>query len=224
MTWTIPPGYPHAGETFPPAVLSIPDVAAAWNTADGSQSALVAAVAVCCSESSFDAHAISIDDAIGLWQILYSHASDAGQDTISLMDPATNARYAVELSNNGADWSAWDSAYDNAHPATEGRHAIPYPEHGSNAYACIPDVQAALAAAPTGITGGGAPGVPVQPAPPGTTYPQTPNPATQQPSQGQTAVENAWNTLNSFGNQNAPAVFNFLVSVRDGFNQLQGIS
>lgn len=46
----------------------------------------------------------------GLWQI---HLSDHPQFRgVDLLDPATNARAALEISRNGADWSPW-STYKN---------------------------------------------------------------------------------------------------------------
>lgn len=72
-----------------------------WTAAGGS--AGTAAVAACIAEheSGGDPSAISPTDDFGLWQ---EHADPAA------LDPATSAATAVQMSADGADWSAWTTA------------------------------------------------------------------------------------------------------------------
>lgn len=49
----------------------------------------------------------------GIWQIANLHAGSNGANVVqSLLNPVTNAKMAVWLSNNGQDWSKW-STFNN---------------------------------------------------------------------------------------------------------------
>lgn len=134
-----------------PAYYSTPQIAQLWTNAGGDVNAVVVAVAVALAEScDGDAHALSSAGAIGLWQILATHAIETGQDPSELYDAAVNAEYAVSISGNGADWEAWDTCYAAGESLTT-RYYLPYPEAGSLAYQRIPAVAASLGiTAPTG--------------------------------------------------------------------------
>jgi hypothetical protein len=51
---------------------------------------------------------------VGLWQ-LDTNGKGAGYSVSQLQDPATNARVAVKGSNDGKDWSAWETYVDGAY-------------------------------------------------------------------------------------------------------------
>lgn len=72
-----------------------------WEQAGGAASQAVTAASVAMAESGGNPGAISPTDDYGLWQINASHGSMAS------LDPMTNARSAVAISNDGADWGPW---------------------------------------------------------------------------------------------------------------------
>lgn len=137
-----------------PNYLSDQDIAGYWLRGGGNSANVVAAVAVAAAESSRDTHALSPTGAVGLWQIEYFHAENAGYDAASLYDPAVNAFFAITLSGNGTNWIDFDTAYAEGENLTVRRN-ISYPEPGSRAYSFVPEVAAAL-----GVTGGGGGGPP----------------------------------------------------------------
>lgn len=53
---------------------------------------------------------------VGLWQ-LDTNGKGSGFSVQQLQDPATNARVAVQGSNDGNDWSAWETYVDGAYRA-----------------------------------------------------------------------------------------------------------
>jgi Lysozyme like domain len=53
---------------------------------------------------------------VGLWQ-LDTRGKGAGKTVAQLKDPATNAKMAVQGSNGGKDWSAWETFANGAYKA-----------------------------------------------------------------------------------------------------------
>lgn len=130
-------------------------IATFWIRQGGAAGAVVIAVAVALAESvGGDAHAVSSACAIGLWQILYTHAAENGFTVTDFLDPDVNAYLANLLSANGRNWAAFDTVYATVERAAQ-RSPIAYPEAGSPAYNQIAGVAAAL-----GVTGGGGAGMP----------------------------------------------------------------
>lgn len=93
------------------AVLTAVQVADYWIAAGGPKARAVEWVAISLGESSYDTDAVSVDDAIGLWQIMPEHAAEYGYTVDQLYDPLVNAHVAVQLSGGGMNCAAWDSCY-----------------------------------------------------------------------------------------------------------------
>lgn len=89
-----------------------------WIQAGGSKLNAAMAAAIAMAESG--GNPSSTDDDSngtadrGLWQINSSHGS------LSSYDPLTNARAAVQLSNNGTTWRPWCTAYSDGACGTQG--------------------------------------------------------------------------------------------------------
>lgn len=95
-----------------PPVLTKTQIEQLWQYAGGSAaySDIASAVALATSGGRPDYVAQQADGTVnrGLWGI----NSSKGQ--LSTPDPVTNARGAIQLSNNGTDWRDWPAAYDSA--------------------------------------------------------------------------------------------------------------
>lgn len=100
------------------AVLSVDELKALWIQAGGNpqNAAIAAAVALAESAGRTDAGPTNGNGSVdrGLWQINSSHGS------LSTFDPLGNARAAVQLSNNGANWQPWCTAYTDGACGTKG--------------------------------------------------------------------------------------------------------
>lgn len=72
-----------------------------WEQAGGAASQAVTAASIAMAESGGNPNAISPTDDYGLWQINASHGSMAS------LNPLTNARSAVAISNDGTNWGPW---------------------------------------------------------------------------------------------------------------------
>lgn len=88
---------------------------ALWLAAGGSASSAPTAAAIATAESSGNPTAANPSSATGLWQV---ETSAHPQYTASqLLDPLENAKAAVAISNNGTNWSPWQT-YTNGAYAT----------------------------------------------------------------------------------------------------------
>jgi Lysozyme like domain len=102
------------------AMLDFSQLKALWVQAGGDPTKADIAAAVALAESGgppykeANSDAISSAGARGLWQIMPFHGS------VSSLDPLTNARGAVQISNNGQSWRAWDSAFSDNLRGTKG--------------------------------------------------------------------------------------------------------
>jgi hypothetical protein len=110
-----------------------------WTAAGGDPSAGRVAVAVALAESGGDPNAISPTADYGLWQIhLPFHLGDGGISWTNWMDPVANARAAIAISSNGANWGPWCTAWANPNDCATG--ALSAPQPGSPAYAQLANV------------------------------------------------------------------------------------
>lgn len=89
-----------------------------WITNGGSKAVAPLAAAIAMAESSgrTDATSANPDGGVnvGLWQ-LDTKGKGAGHTVADLKDPATNAAVAVQGSNDGTDWSAWETFVTGAY-------------------------------------------------------------------------------------------------------------
>ena len=114
-------------------ILTIPQVAGWWEREGGPSTRTVEFVAIAIAESSLNTDAVSVTDAIGLWQEEPPHAAEYGFQVSGLYDPQVNAFIAVRLSGYGTNCAAWDTAYLNIYAS--GRYGfLGYPERGSAAW------------------------------------------------------------------------------------------
>jgi LysM repeat protein len=72
-----------------------------WEQAGGSSGVAVMAAEIAMAESGGNPDAISPTNDYGLWQINGSNGS------LATLNPLQNARSAITLSNNGANWNPW---------------------------------------------------------------------------------------------------------------------
>jgi LysM repeat protein len=72
-----------------------------WNQAGGNPSDAFMAAEIAMAESGGNPNAISPTDDYGLWQINGSNGS------LATLDPYENAKSAIDLSSDGANWDAW---------------------------------------------------------------------------------------------------------------------
>jgi Transglycosylase SLT domain len=113
--------------------LTMHQVADAWIAAGGPRNRAVEWVGICWGESSGRTDAVSVDGALGLFQIMPFNWGPLGLDERDWQDPVTNARAAVIMSGHGTNCAAWDSAY--ADIQASGRYRfLGYPEKGSADY------------------------------------------------------------------------------------------
>lgn len=128
-----------------------------WINAGGSRAAAPVAAAIAEAESGGNPNAESANPDggtnVGLWQ-LDTLGKGSGHTAGQLLDPATNAKVAVQGSRNGRDWTAWSTFTSGAFrrflsPKTSPDLSVPGPVGGAAS------VNAAAAA-------GGTPGGPAQ--------------------------------------------------------------
>lgn len=128
-------------------VLTYHQAYAWWVQEGGPRSRGVEFVAIAIAESSLNTDAVSVTDAIGVWQEEPEHAGEYGYPVSALYDPQVNAFIAVRLSGFGQNCAAWDTAYADIYAS--GRYAfLAYPEHGSAAANNIPAVANVLGVNP----------------------------------------------------------------------------
>jgi hypothetical protein len=80
-----------------------------WDTAGGSPASARIAASVAMAESGGNPAAVSPTGDFGLWQVNGSH----GQ--LATLNPAGNARAAVEISGDGSNWGAWTTYTSGAY-------------------------------------------------------------------------------------------------------------
>ncbi|HEX3516160.1 MAG TPA: LysM peptidoglycan-binding domain-containing protein [Trebonia sp.] len=80
-----------------------------WEQEGGSPAAAFMAAEIAMAESGGDANAISPTDDFGLWQINGSNGS------LATLNPFQNAKSAITLSDNGADWNPWTTYHSGAY-------------------------------------------------------------------------------------------------------------
>jgi hypothetical protein len=100
------------------STLTYAQIEGLWITNGGSKAVAPLAAAIAMAESSgrTDATSANPDGGInvGLWQ-LDTRGKGAGHTVADLKNPATNAAVAVQGSNNGTDWSAWETFVTGAY-------------------------------------------------------------------------------------------------------------
>ena len=80
-----------------------------WKEAGGSPSEAHMAAEIAMAESGGNQYAVSPTDDYGYWQINGVHGSQA------TFDPVGNAKAAISISSDGADWSAWTTYTSGAY-------------------------------------------------------------------------------------------------------------
>jgi LysM repeat protein len=80
-----------------------------WDQAGGSPSHALMAAEIARAESSGNPNAVSPTDDFGLWQI------NASNGALATLNPYSNARSAITLSDNGATWNAWTTYHSGAY-------------------------------------------------------------------------------------------------------------
>lgn len=84
-----------------PLIYSCSELEVLWRSEGGNASEAFTAAEIAMAESGGRSNAISPTDDFGLWQINGSHGS------LASLNPQTNARAAVLISDNGRDWEPW---------------------------------------------------------------------------------------------------------------------
>jgi hypothetical protein len=97
---------PAQTEAVSYGIYSPSQLGALWLQAGGSPAAEGTAECIAHFESGGNANAISPTDDFGLWQINGSHGA------LATLNPASNARAAVIISDDGTDWGPWTTAPD----------------------------------------------------------------------------------------------------------------
>jgi LysM repeat protein len=80
-----------------------------WEQAGGSPAHALMAAEIARAESSGNPNAISPTDDFGLWQI------NASNGALATLNPYENARSAIVLSNDGANWDPWTTYHIGAY-------------------------------------------------------------------------------------------------------------
>lgn len=115
-----------------PNALTLNDVENIWVQAGGNPQAAQMAAAVANAESGLNPNATSTDSngvvSVGLW-LLPQNGTPPGST-----DPLANARAAVQLSNNGTDWSSWCTTWSDNNCGTQGGQ---YLGDGANALGAL---------------------------------------------------------------------------------------
>lgn len=124
-----PSGSGGVGKRAPaPAVTTPPEIAAVqvpvhlssynctqleqlWDYAGGNPGEAVTAASIAIAESGGNPAAYSPTDDVGLWQV--NIASHGG--TMASTDPVVNARSAIAISNDGANWTPWTTYTSGAY-------------------------------------------------------------------------------------------------------------
>jgi LysM repeat protein len=80
-----------------------------WEQAGGNSADAFMAAEIAMAESSGNPNAISPTDDFGLWQI------NASNGSLATLNPLQNAKSAIDLSDNGANWDAWTTFTSGAY-------------------------------------------------------------------------------------------------------------
>ena len=80
-----------------------------WDQAGGNPSEAFMAAEIATAESGGNPNAISPTDDYGLWQI------NASNGSLATLDPYENAKSAIDLSDDGANWGAWTTYTSGAY-------------------------------------------------------------------------------------------------------------
>ena len=139
-------------------ILTIPQAATYLTDFGMPRSRVVEFVSIGIAESGLRTDALSSAGAIGVWQQMPFNATDRGYPASDLYDPNINALITVELSGQGVNCAAWDTAY--ADIGATGRYSfLAWPEAGSAAWRNEGMVAAVLSHGyPAPVTGGPPPG------------------------------------------------------------------
>lgn len=139
-------------------ILTIPQAATYLVDFGMPRSHVVEFVAIGIAESGLDTAAVSPAGAIGVWQQMPFNATDRGYQPDALFRPDINALITVELSGQGVNCAAWDTAYADINAT--GRYSfLAWPEAGSAAWHNEGAVAAVLSHGyPAPVTGGPPPG------------------------------------------------------------------
>lgn len=150
-------GRPGAGDDMPP-ILTIPQIAWEWEVNGGDKAHVVVAVSVCLAESGGDVTVISPSSDYGLWQINSQNFGFLGLNAQTALEAGPNARAAIRMSGNGANWAAWCTCWVD--PANNCGHGnLPIPQAGSPAANEMANVARVLGTTPP-RPGPGGPGSP----------------------------------------------------------------
>lgn len=108
----VPYDPPASTTTTSPALsgtLSCPGLEELWKEAGGSSTQAVTAASIAMAESSGQQYATGAVGERGYWQINPDHGS------LSTYDPHGNAKAAVIISDDGADWTPWTTYTSGAY-------------------------------------------------------------------------------------------------------------
>lgn len=124
-----------------------------WTANGGSSTWAPMAAAVAMAESGGNSDSISKSNDYGLWQI-----NNGGQ---AMLDPNANAKRAIAMSNNGATWKPWCTAYADGACGTKGGGYLgagsPFMKYLNGSAGQIPGTGGAIGSSPvTGDSGSGA--------------------------------------------------------------------
>lgn len=104
-----------------------------WVQAGGSSATAPIAAAVALAESGGNPSSISPSGDYGLWQINSSNFGEYALDSQTALNPLANARTAIAMSGNGANWACWCSAWANPQNCGCGKGHLAAPQVGSAA-------------------------------------------------------------------------------------------
>lgn len=140
------------------AVLTIPQAATLLTEFGMPRGRVVEFVSIGIAESGLRTDAVSSAGAIGVWQQMPFNATDRGYQPDALYRPTINALITVQLSGQGVNCAAWDTAY--ADIGATGRYPfLAWPEAGSAAWRNEGMVAAVLSHGfPAPVSGGPPPG------------------------------------------------------------------
>jgi LysM repeat protein len=82
--------------------LDCPQLEELWQAAGGAETEAFTAAEIAMAESSGNQYALSPDDDMGYWQI-----DEPAHPTLATYNPMGNAKAAVIISDDGADWTPW---------------------------------------------------------------------------------------------------------------------
>ncbi|MBO0802218.1 MAG: LysM peptidoglycan-binding domain-containing protein [Nocardiopsaceae bacterium] len=98
-----------SGSTSLSGTLSCSGLEQLWENAGGNPADAVTAASVAMAESGGNQYAVSPTDDYGYWQI------NASNGSLATTDPYGNARAAIQLSDDGANWDAWTTYTSGAY-------------------------------------------------------------------------------------------------------------